>query len=128
MLRTRYFRLLKHTAVASAAALSLIPSTGLAAQYGGGINEGFGLLSGLNGISSSTSISVIIMRIIEFILNLTLILAVAAIIVAGIYLIVSNGDEAQKDKAKKIITYVIIGILIILLARAIVSFVLGLVS
>jgi hypothetical protein len=35
-------------------------------------------------------------------------------------LIVSNGDDAQKEKAKKIVMYVVIGIILILFSRAIV--------
>lgn len=105
-------------------AAMFVPMIAAAQVYGGpGIEGGLGLLSGAGGISSETSITVIILNIIAFILDIALILAVLAIIVAGIYLIVSNGDEGQKDKAKKIITYVIIGILVILFARVIVVFV-----
>ena len=65
----------------------------------------------------------LILKIINFILDIVLLVAVLAIIVAGIYLITSNGDEGQKDKAKKIVTYVIFGIILILLAKIIVLFV-----
>jgi hypothetical protein len=88
---------------------------------GGGLDVGAGLASGLGGIVGATSITELIIALITFVLNLVLILAVAAIIVAGIYLITSGGEEGQKDKAKKIITYAVIGIIVILLARVIVS-------
>lgn len=102
----------------------LVPSVVSAQVYGGpGIEGGLGLLGGLGGISSATSVEAVILAIIAFILDIALLLAVLAIIIAGIYLIVSNGDEGNKDKAKKIITYVIIGIIVILLARIIVSLV-----
>lgn len=75
------------------------------------------------GVSTDINVVDLIVRIIEFLLNFVLILAVLAIIVAGFYLILSNGDEGQKDKAKTIVLYVVIGLLLILLARVIVLFV-----
>lgn len=109
--------------------MALLPSTAFAAVFGkdGGIGVGLTAISQIADISKKTSITEIILTIIAFILELALLLAVVAIIVAGIYLIVSNGDEGQKDKAKKIITYAIIGILVILLARVIILFVVGIV-
>jgi len=83
----------------------------------------------INGISNETGTNGItdsIVGIVETVLDFVLLLAVVFVIVAGIRLIVSGGDEAQKDQAKKTIIYVIVGIVIILLARVIVSFVAGL--
>lgn len=90
---------------------------------GKGIKDGLLQISGLGGIASTMSITNLIITIINFILNIVLLLAVLAIIVAGVYLIVSNGDEGQKDKAKNIVLYAIAGIILILLARVIVVFV-----
>ena len=101
-----------------------MPMAVMAQVYtGNGLSDGIAAAAGLGGISNVTSIYELILRIIYFILSIALLLAVLAIIIAGIYLIVSNGDEAQKDKAKKIIYYAIIGIVVILLSRVIVSFV-----
>jgi len=106
---------------AATVGIASLPSVAFAQVYsGGGLQEGLGLLTGIGGISSATNIRDIILAIIAFILDIALLLAVLAIIIAGIYLIVSNGDEGQKDKAKKIIQYVIIGIIVILFSRAIV--------
>lgn len=69
-----------------------------------------------------------IINVVVAVLNFVLLLAVVFVIIAGIRLIVSGGDEGEKDKAKKTIIYVIAGIIIILLARAIVSFVAGLIK
>lgn len=66
-----------------------------------------------------------IVALITAILDFVLILAVVFVIVAGIRLIVSGGDEGQKDTAKKTIIYVVAGILVILLARVLVVFVAG---
>ena len=65
----------------------------------------------------------LIVRLIQIVLDFVLLIAVVFVIIAGIRLIVSGGDEAQKDKAKQTIIYVIIGIIVILFARVIVSLV-----
>lgn len=110
--------------IASALACVAVFQTAHAAVYGGqGLIAGINAASGLGGIVAATSITDLILKIINFILNLVLIVAVLAIIIAGIYLITSNGDEGQKDKAKKIIFYVIAGIILILLSKVIVLFV-----
>ncbi|MEQ1849031.1 MAG: hypothetical protein ABL890_00365 [Candidatus Peribacteraceae bacterium] len=102
----------------------LVPSVAAAQVYGGsGLESGLGLLSGIGGISAASTVQEIVLAIIAFILDIALLLAVLAIIIAGVYLIVSNGDEGNKDKAKKIITYVVIGIIVILFARVIVALV-----
>ncbi len=88
------------------------------------VYSGSGLaLSPISGMSTSVDVTSVIVKIINFILNLVLIIAVLAVIVAGFYLITSNGDEGQKDKAKTIILYVAIGIIVILFAKLIVLFV-----
>ena len=98
----------------------LVP-TAMAQVYGGcGILCGIGSASGITGLAQATSVTELIFKIINFILDIALILAVLAIIIAGLYLITSQGDEGQKDKAKRIIFYAIIGILLILFSRAIV--------
>ncbi len=105
------------------AAFAFSPEAHAAVYGGGGIFQGLGAAAGLGGIAQETSLRALIIRIIIYVLDIILLLAVVAIIVAGIYLIVSNGDEGQKDKAKQIIIYVIVGIVLILLARVIVSWV-----
>ena len=49
--------------------------------------------------------------------------AVTILIIAGIMLIVSGGDDTLKGRAQKMITYTIIGLLVILAASALVRFV-----
>lgn len=110
--------------VFSGTAALCLPSIAMASVYGGGsIAQGIAEASGLGGITGITSVHDIVIRIILFILNIALLLAVVAIVVAGIYLITSNGDEGQRDKAKKIVYYAIIGIIVILFSRVIVLFV-----
>lgn len=98
------------------------------------VYDGCGLLcgimgaSGITGIAESESLTDLILTIIAFILDIALLLAVLAIIIAGLYLITSNGDEGQKDKAKKIIFYVILGIVLILFSRILVTLINGIFS
>jgi succinate dehydrogenase/fumarate reductase cytochrome b subunit len=79
-----------------------------------GTNDGF------SGLISSTDIKTGIGKIIQQVLDFILIIAVVYVIVAGLRLIVSGGDEGEKDKSKTTIIYVIVGIIIVLFARVIV--------
>ena len=74
-------------------------------------------------LSTSTDIQSAIANLINNILNFVLILAVAYVVFAGIRLVVSGGDEGEKDKAKTTILFVAAGIIVILLAKVIVLFV-----
>lgn len=111
--------------LSAAVAAALLASGTLPASIygGGGLGAGLNAASGLGGIETSTDIRALIIKLVEFALNVVLILAIAAVIVAGIYLIVSGGDEGQKDKAKNIIIYALVGIILILFSRIIVLFV-----
>ena len=61
----------------------------------------------------------------QAVLGLLAIFAVIFVIVAGIRLIVSGGEDEQKQKAKNTVIQVIIGLIVILLARVIVDFVIN---
>ncbi len=73
--------------------------------------------------SGTVNLRQLILNILAWVLNFLALLAVIFIIIAGIRLIVSQGDDDQKGKAKKTIMYVIIGLIVIILARVIVGFV-----
>lgn len=75
------------------------------------------------GLRQETDISAAIVTVITTILDFILIIAVLFVVIAGIRLIVSGGDEGAKDKAKTTIIYVIAGIVVILFARVIVTFI-----
>ena len=79
-------------------------------------------IDGLSGGSGTQGIKDAIVKVLETVLDFILIVAVVFVVVAGIRLIVSGGDEGEKDKAKTTILYVIIGIVVVLLARVIVTF------
>jgi type IV secretory pathway VirB2 component (pilin) len=94
-----------------------------------GIGTAFGQLEqpedieGLpQGSGDTESIKNTIVNLLGTVLNFLALIAVIFIVIAGIRLIVSQGEEQQKDKAKKTIIYVIVGLIVILLARIIVGF------
>lgn len=47
--------------------------------------------------------------------------AIIMVIAAGFFLVFSNGDDTVKDKAKKMILYVVIGLVIVFMARSLVG-------
>lgn len=98
--------------LAAAIVLFIINATG-----GGGI---FGPVPD---IGTGTDIRTTVLGIIKGILNFMALVAVVVIVIAGIYMVVSLGDEQAKDRAKRIILYTVVGLLIILFASAIVGFV-----
>ncbi len=91
--------------------------------YTGSFQDGIDAAQNNLPFDGSLSITDVMLRIISIVLDVILLIAVFAIIIAGVYLIVSGGDEGQKEKAKKIIIYVVAGIIVILFSRAIVVFV-----
>lgn len=73
--------------------------------------------------SSSDSVRAVIVKVIVAILNFLALVAVIIVVIAGIRLILSQGEDTEKDKAKKTIIYALIGLIIVLFARVIVSLV-----
>ncbi len=72
---------------------------------------------------NSLDLRALVLKIIGWVLSFLALLAVIYIIIAGIRLIVSQGDDDQKGKAKKTIMYVIVGLIVVILARVIVGFI-----
>jgi type IV secretory pathway VirB2 component (pilin) len=66
-----------------------------------------------------------VINIINWILGLLGIIAVIMILVGGFQWMTAAGNEEKVEKAKKIISAAIVGLIIILLAWAIVNFVIG---
>lgn len=60
--------------------------------------------------------------LIDFIFKIALALAPLLIIVGGFYMVTSAGDIKRIEMGKKIILYTIVGLLIILLAKATINF------
>jgi len=62
-------------------------------------------------------------QIINYFLGMLGLVAVAMLIYAGMLMVTAGGEEEQIGKAKKIITYAVIGIVIIVLSYTIIGFV-----
>lgn len=82
----------------------------------------FGPIPDVGGTGSG-DIRTTVLDILSTVLSFMALVAVVFIVIAGIRLVVSQGEEGEKDKAKKTIIYVIIGLIVIILAQAIVDFV-----
>ena len=78
--------------------------------------------SGINGPTKMT-LGQSITGIINYFLGLLGLIAVAFLIYAGVLMVTAGGNEEQVAKAKKIITYAVIGLIIVILSFAIVQFV-----
>lgn len=102
--------------VTTASTSALVFSTRALAQgFGGEIPE-------LEGTAESTDVRATITSVLTYVLSFLALIAVVVIVIAGIRLIVSQGNEEERDKAKKTILYAVIGLLVVLFARVIVGF------
>lgn len=105
------------------ALLSLLPQRALAlVVYGGdgvasGISSASSLTGGANDLRST------VLGVVKEVLGYMAAFAVFAIIVAAFYLIIGGSTDEGRDRARKIVLYVIIGLFIILLARTIIELV-----
>lgn len=84
----------------------------------------FGPLPNIPGPTAAdeSSIRQVILNVLNFVLNFLALVAVVVIVIAGIRLIISQGEEEPREKAKKTIIYVVAGLIVILLAKVIVNF------
>lgn len=80
----------------------------------------------VGGGGGGTDLRGTIIHLTKTVLTYVSLAAVVVIIIAGIWLIVGLGEESAKEKARKIVLYTIIGLLLILLANGIVTFIIGL--
>lgn len=97
-----------------------------AAYVAGASAQGFAGPSpdlGIPGGADEGSIRQIITDIVVAVLNFLALIAVIVVIIAGIRLILSQGEDEPKEKAKKTIIYALIGLLVVLFARVIVGLV-----
>lgn len=82
-----------------------------------GFNEGIkniddNVKPGDSGLATDDKIAPIILEVVNLLLSLVAVLALAALIWGSIMYILSLGDEGKAEKAKKIILYAIIGVLL----------------
>ncbi|MDD5624070.1 MAG: hypothetical protein PHI23_05180 [Candidatus Peribacteraceae bacterium] len=111
---------------AAFAPLLLAPSSALASVYNGpGLSGGVGAAGSISGVSGS-GIRSIVGRIVNAALTYVALIAVIVLIIAGIYLILSLGNDQAKETAKKVLLYTALGLLLILFSKAIVYFLIAL--
>ncbi|HVW67273.1 MAG TPA: hypothetical protein VHA78_06140 [Candidatus Peribacteraceae bacterium] len=121
-----------HTSLKTRIVLGLLSgfaaiSPGLAQVYnGGGIGQGINATGGI--AVPHTDLRTVVINIIRVTLSYLALAATVMIIVAGLYLVLSLGNESARDKAKNIIVYTIIGLVIILFSELIVNLVLKILS
>lgn len=77
------------------------------------------------GLSTEADIIPLVLSWVRFFLGFVFVIAVIVLIVAGVMFITSFGNDAQNQKARKMILWTIIGILVIMLSYIIVSAIMG---
>ena len=87
------------------------------------IDTGGGEVRPFSGNNADTDLTTIIINIINAILGVLGLVAVVVIIIGGINYMTSSGEAAKVKKAKDTILYGVIGLVICVLAFAIVNFV-----
>lgn len=118
-------------AVVSVAGVAVPAGFALAADCpnGNGTYEHSIAECGINEVGGATTEGNDLMSRVKTIINVVLgvvgVVAVVIIIVAGVYFILSQGDAAKITRARNTILYGVVGLLIALLAFAIVNFVLS---
>lgn len=89
----------------------LMPKLGTGELKDYGVEEGQTEIMAVNALPKS-SVENILTTIIKTILTGAMILTTIALIVTGVYYLISQGNEEQVNKAKDIILYLVIGIAI----------------
>lgn len=89
----------------------------------GGAGGAAGAGSSLCGATSTDDAPTLIKNVINILLYLVGIIAVIAIIIGGIRYVTSNGDSGATKSAKDTVLYAVIGLVVAILAFAIVNFV-----
>ena len=80
---------------------------------------------GQAGGSSSPNLASFIQKVINILLFIIGIIAVIMIVIAGIQYVTSGGNADQASRAKNTIIYAVVGIIVAVMAYAIVGFVIG---
>ncbi|MBQ3294707.1 hypothetical protein IJG98_03235 [Candidatus Saccharibacteria bacterium] len=89
----------------------------------GGAKDDF--MQAVNNGLPQTDVDATVVNIVNFLLYAAGLLAVVMIIVAGVKMTTSAGDAGAVAKAKSTIIYSVVGLVVVILAYAIVNFVIG---
>lgn len=71
------------------------------------------------------SLRVVVVQMVDYFLGFLGLLAVIMVIYGGVLYVTAGGKEEQSNKAKKVIMFAVIGLIIILLSYALVNTVIG---
>ncbi len=102
---------------------AVLPATGAYAAINGGLVNGADRAGQGSGLARNANLETVITNVINIILYAVGIIAVVMMIFGGFQYITSAGDTAKVTKAKNTILYGIIGLVVAILAYAIVNFV-----
>lgn len=102
-------------------ALSLLAPSAAWAQGGGPL--GIGVVQGYQ--APARNLPLTILLLINYVLGIVGVIALAFLVYGGFLYITSRGDEGQVDTAKRVIFNAVIGIVVIGVAAALVNFVVG---
>ena len=85
----------------------------------------FGPVPDIGGVTATDTAAIRegILQVLDVVLGFMALIAVIVVVIAGVRLVISQGEEQEKDKAKKTIFYAIIGLVIILFAQGIIGFI-----
>lgn len=114
-------------ALSNEGGLSLSSSGGDPATFGAGLNE-VKQVASQNKLSEARSAKDILQTIVKWLLSLIGTLAVISLLYGGFLYITSQGDESKAERAKTIILYSIIGLVVIGLSAIIVNVVISVTS
>jgi hypothetical protein len=98
-------------------------NTALAVGIGGGGPPATGQIT--NPLGATSTLTLFIQKIIQFLLELVGLLALLAVVWGGVQYIISFGDDKKIGHAKQIIFWAVAGLIIVLLSYAIISTITG---
>ena len=109
--------------LALAGVVAVLPVTGAYADFSEGLTGGASEAGNGNGLAKDADLPSVVTTVINIILYAVGVIAVVMMIFGGFQYITSSGDTAKVTKAKNTILYGIIGLVVAILAYAIVNFV-----
>lgn len=102
--------------------LALLSALSAQVFGGGGLEQGIQAAQGIQGVSQ-VDLRTTVENAITAVVNMLGLLAAVSIVICGVMLIFSLGNEETAGRAKKGVMYSAIGLLVILFAKAIILFI-----
>ena len=100
----------------------MLPMASAAFYGGGGVQTG---VEEAGRVTGESNLRTFIQALLDHGIAIMGAVAVLVIVIAGVMLVVQGGDETTRQRAIRAVIYVIAGLILILIASAIVSFVAG---